>query len=126
VGASESNAGDDFHFWWAATRALALIEPGTASRLLTVEGLAAFDDPDDRYEIVDVAEYLGGEEFASATLVQISQLKYSTRHPGQPWTAARLCQSRSRRLTAGSRATRRSVIVDLANTYSQLVRRVVS
>ena len=45
-GAPESNAGDDFHFWWAASRALMLIKPGTDLRLLTLEGLATVDDPD--------------------------------------------------------------------------------
>ena len=37
MGAPESNAGDDFHFWWAASRALTLLEPGTDLRLLTLE-----------------------------------------------------------------------------------------
>jgi len=121
VGALESNAGDDFHFWWAASRALALIEPGTESRLLVVEGLAPVDDPDDEYEISDVAEYLGGADFASATTILISQLKYSTRHPNRPWTAAQIVRPRSRRGKDASARIARSVIRDLADTYGQLV-----
>jgi hypothetical protein len=121
MGAAESNAGDDFHFWWAAGRALALIEPGTATQLLTVEGLAHLDDPDDQYEIADVAEYLGGGTFDDATTVQISQLKYSTRHPTQPWTAARLASKRGRRRVDGAKEQPRSVIADLAVTHQRLV-----
>jgi hypothetical protein len=66
VGAREPNAGDDFHFWWAAYRALALVAPGTDLRLLTLERLARVDDPDEAYETVDVAEYFGGCDVASA------------------------------------------------------------
>ncbi|MFI5851535.1 hypothetical protein ACIA7R_27510 [Micromonospora chalcea] len=121
MGAPESNAGDDFHFWWAASRALALIEPGTESRLLVVEGLAQIDDPDDEYEIIDVAEYVGGADFSSATTLLISQLKYSTRHPNRTWTAAQICRKRSRRRKDESAEKTRSVIADLADTYKRLV-----
>ena len=81
MGARESNAGDDFHFWWAAYRALALVAPGTDLRLLTLEGLASVDDPDEAYETVDVAEYFGGNDAATARALVLSQLKYSTRQP---------------------------------------------
>ncbi|MCO7219246.1 ATP-binding protein [Klenkia sp. PcliD-1-E] len=121
MGAPESNAGDDFHFWWAASRALALIEPGTENRLLVIEGLAPVDDPDDEYEIVDVAEYLGGADFASATTILISQLKYSTRHPDRAWTAAQITRKRSRRGKDAEAKITRSVIRDLADTYAQLM-----
>ena len=66
VGARESNAEGDFHFWWAAYRALVLVVPGTDLRLLTLEGLARVEDPDEAYETVDVAEYFGGSDVASA------------------------------------------------------------
>lgn len=122
VSAAESNAGDDFHFWWAANRALSLIEPGSTSRMLVVEGLGRYDDPDDEYEIVDVGEYHGGETVESVTTLVLSQLKYSTRHPGQAWTAARLCEKRRRRRDDGSNSSMRSVVGDLADTYAQLLR----
>ena len=60
MGAPESNAGDDFHFWWAASRALRWSSPGRTCGLLTLEGLASVDDPDEAYETVDVGEYFGG------------------------------------------------------------------
>ncbi|MGY1620640.1 hypothetical protein ACI789_00410 [Geodermatophilus sp. SYSU D00965] len=118
MGAAESNAGDDFHFWWAASRALALIEPGTHSRLLVVEGLSVVDDADDQYETVDLAEYFAGEDFDDATAVVLSQLKYSTRHPAQAWTVSRLCEKRR---ATGSTGTPRSVIADLAAAFRPLV-----
>jgi hypothetical protein len=93
VGAPESNAGDDFHFWWAASRTLALIDPGTDLRLINLEGLASVDDPDEAYETVDVSEYIGGTDVATARALVLSQLKYSTRDPGRAWTAARLCDA---------------------------------
>ncbi|MFI9629344.1 hypothetical protein [Streptomyces sp. NPDC052042] len=88
MGATESNAGDDFHFWWTAGRALELVSPGAELELVTVEGLAVVDDPDEQYETVDAAEYFGGRDVASADRIVLSQLKYSTRHAETAWTAA--------------------------------------
>ena len=121
MGAPESNAGDDFHFWWAASRALVLIEPGTDLSLLTVEGLASVDDADEAYESVDVGEYFGGNDVATASALVLSQLKYSTRHPDRAWTAARLCEKRRRRRADGSVGPARSVVADLAGAYRQLL-----
>jgi hypothetical protein len=121
VGAPESNAGDDFHFWWAANRALVLIEPGTDLHLLTMEGLAPVDDPDEAYQAVDVGEYFGGDDVATARALVLSQLKYSTRAPDKAWTAARLCEKRRRRRADGSAGPARSVAADLAGAYRQLL-----
>jgi hypothetical protein len=117
VGAPESNAGDDFHLWWAADRALKLIEPGTALCLVALEGLASVDDPIDSYETVDVCEYRDGDRAATANEVIFSQLKYSTKHPDTSWTTARICEPRSRRRDGKPAAPRRSVIADLAAAY---------
>ena len=57
----------DFHFWWAATRALELIKPGADSTLVTLEGLSRIDDADDDYEAVDVGVYFGGDDLDSAS-----------------------------------------------------------
>ncbi|MFI5724653.1 AAA family ATPase [Streptomyces cyaneofuscatus] len=119
MGATESNAGDDFHFWWAAGRALELVSPDTELELVTVEGLAVVDDPDEQYETVDVAEYVGGRDVASADRIQLSQLKYSTRHAETAWTAARLCQKRVKK-AEGKANSERSVIADLAAAYTRL------
>ncbi len=117
MGAPESNAGDAFHFWWAASRALVLVEPGSGLRRIAIEGLAFHDDPNDAYETVDLAEYYGGEDVASATAVVLSQLKHSTRHPEAAWTTARLCQQRRRR----NSASLRSVVADLARAFRRLI-----
>jgi urease gamma subunit len=122
LGAPESNAGDDFHFWWAATRALELITPGTGSTLVMLEGLGRVDDPDDDYEAVDVGVYHGGDTLAAANAVILSQLKHSTRHPDKAWTAARLAERRTRRGRDGNVISARSVIADLAGTYAKLLR----
>jgi len=98
-GARESGAGDDFHLLWAGRKALSLLLPNTNLKALGIEGPdkeeSEFIDPDgDGLLAVDLAEYFGGEHFASADKVVLSQLKYSTRNPGREWTAARLCQGR--------------------------------
>lgn|GEM_PF-1143581 len=121
MGAPESNAGDDFHFWWAASRALELIRPGSRLRRLYLERLAKVDDPDEAYETVDVAEYVGGGDAATAEALILSQLKYSTQHPNVPWTAARLAKPRKRTRPDGGSDRPRSVIRDLADAYRKLV-----
>ncbi|MCJ8505266.1 ATP-binding protein [Kocuria flava] len=120
MGAAESNAGDDFHFWWAANRALALIAPDTNSQLLVVEGLSEVDDPDDQYETVDLSEYIGGDTFDTATTLVLSQLKYSTRYPTKVWTVARMCQKHTRRRRDGAAGTSRNLIGDLADAFKPL------
>ncbi|MFB8168296.1 hypothetical protein ACFC60_10145 [Kitasatospora purpeofusca] len=122
MGAPESNAGDDFHFWWAASRALRLIEPHTDLHRISLEGLASVDDPDDEYETVDVAEYYGGSDVASAHRLVLSQLKYSTKFPDRPWTTAHICEQHSRTRKDGSQTPPRSVIADLARAYQQLLK----
>ena len=121
MGAPESNAGDDFHFWWAATQALELVKPGAESTVVTLEGLSRVDDPDDQYEAVDVGVYIGGNSLVSASSAVLSQLKYSTRHPDKAWTASRLREQRTRRGRDGRVVSRRSVVADLAGVYARLL-----
>ncbi|MFE3559490.1 hypothetical protein ACFXKW_32240 [Streptomyces sp. NPDC059193] len=121
MGAPESNAGDDFHFWWAASRALELIKPRTDLHRVSLEGLPSVDDPDDEYETVDVAEYYGGDSAASAHTLVLSQLKYSTKFPERAWTTAHICEKHSRTRKDGSQTPPRSVIADLAKAYRQLL-----
>lgn len=88
----ESRAGDDFHYLWAARRALLLVDPTSKLKVVRLEGLSPTDahEQDERYLGVDLVEYYGGEDVRSATQVVISQLKYSVRHPTTAWTAAKL------------------------------------
>lgn len=68
MGAPESNAGDEFHFWWAASRALVLLSPDSDLCRVTLEGLAKVDDPGEAYETVDVASTTVGAMFRERAL----------------------------------------------------------
>lgn len=111
--AALSGAGDEFHVLWAARQALRLIDPKSNAKALHLESLAVddLDEADDRMLGVDLTAYFAGSTFDDAAAVEVTQLKYSTRHPGVPWTAARLARERTRR---GAN----SVIRRLADVYS--------
>lgn len=108
-GARESNAGDDFHVLWAARRALRLLDLRSRLQRVVMEGvtpLEAVDSEDEGLLGVDLTEYFGGNNFPEADRVVATQLKYSTRHPEQAWTDARLRERGSS-----------SVLRRLANIY---------
>jgi hypothetical protein len=112
-GARESNAGDEFHVLWAARRAVQLLNPRSGLQRVFMEGVSQNDAneiDDDLFLGVDLSEYYGGDKFETAGRVEVSQLKYSTRHPGKVWTASRLCVSKSAKGTD-------SVIQRLASIY---------
>lgn len=118
TGARESNAGDDFHIVWAARRAVHLLNPQSGLKKVFVEKLSTEDESladgdHDLFLGVDISEYFGGDTFASAERVDVSQLKYSTRHPSRAWTASRLSQ-----INRGA-----SVIKRLAEIYQGFTRR---
>jgi hypothetical protein len=97
-GARESSAGDHFHVLWAARRTIRLLDPTSGLQRVRLEGLTPLDRAASRHEQllgVDLVEYFGGDRFATAERVVASQLKYSTRAPEKPWTAARLAQAPS-------------------------------
>lgn len=71
-----------------------------------VTPLERVDSEDDGFLGVDLTEYFGGNNLAEADRVVTTQLKYSTRHPGQAWTDARLRERGSS-----------SVLRRLANVY---------
>ncbi|MEW9533628.1 hypothetical protein [Microbispora sp. NPDC049125] len=106
------------------TGVLELIEPGTDKTVVVIEGLSRVDDPDEGYEAVDVAEYFGGDTLEAASAVHLSQLKYSTKHPGTAWTVSRLCKKRTKSAANGSSPSTRSVIADLAGVYSKLLKKL--
>jgi len=91
----DSNAGHDFHVLWATRRIIELLNPTSTLRAVKMEGVAAEDIATlpataEHFLAADLAEYHGGEHFAAATGVVIAQLKYSTRHPDDPWSGSRL------------------------------------
>jgi hypothetical protein len=70
-----SRDGDQFHYLWAARRCL---------KLLSAEPIQAGE------ELIDIAEYFGSENIDEALLVRYMQLKHSTLHANDPWTASGL------------------------------------
>ena len=99
-GARESNAGDRFHVLWAARRAVQLLNPRSNLQRVFMEGLSPVDVSaseidDDFFLGVDLSEYYAGEKFETASRIELSQLKYSTRHPNKAWTTSRLCAAKN-------------------------------
>src|SRR5688572_19495135 len=98
--AAESNAGDDFHVLWTIRKSLELLNfSKTGLKAISVEGLTSLDEKglkgnSDILLVVDLTEYYGGENFEDSDQVIVSQLKYSTRHANQPWTAASICRGK--------------------------------
>lgn len=91
-----SRDGDQFHYHWAARQCLTLL-PGSsdlvavsiegASRL---EGAASVEDGD---ELIDVGLYYGSEALEDARFVHYIQLKHSTKHALEAWTASGLAKT---------------------------------
>lgn len=94
--ARESHAGHEFHFLWAAHRLVQLLDPRSRLCRVKIEGVGPRDvgrsRRGDEFLAVDLTEYYGGDDFASAAETVVSQVKYSTRNPGREWTIGRLCE----------------------------------
>jgi hypothetical protein len=89
-----SRDGDQFHYLWAARRCLLLLEPGTDLVAITIEGASPAETSSAAShggeDVIDVAEYHGDQSLAKATNVRYRQLKHSTRHAAEAWTASGL------------------------------------
>lgn len=72
-----TRSGDRFHYLWTSLRALRLLDWNSDLQALSVEG-PADDDVVVGEEIIDVAEYFGGMDAASASKVVYHQLKHSS------------------------------------------------
>lgn len=84
-----SRDGDRFHYYWAARRALGLLDLTGSLEGVGVEGLSPGESVEGE-EVVDVAEYHGGRDTASSTEVHYTQLKHSTLRTELPITASEL------------------------------------
>jgi len=117
--AAESSAGDDFHILWAIQKSLRLINfDAMGLKAIAIENLSNSDssylDTSGGMSLgVDLTEYYGGQNFANASKVVVSQLKYSTRTPDKNWTVARICTSRKNSVEG-------SIIDRLASFYREL------
>jgi hypothetical protein len=91
-----SRDGDRFHYLWAARRCLRLLPFGSNLVAITiegaspVEGLGATEQVQAGEEVIDVGEYYGSEQLATASLVRYVQLKHSTLRADQYWTPSEL------------------------------------
>ena len=72
-----SRDGDRFHYYWAACRALCLLDPTDDLTVIGVEGLPEGEVVEGE-EVIDVAEYYGGRDAESCTTFRYVQLKHST------------------------------------------------
>ena len=90
-----SRDGDQFHYLWAARRCLRLLSAKSNLVAVSIEG----PSPEERVgelatgtgeEVIDIAEYFGSEAFDKASMVRYMQLKHSTLHAIDPWTASGL------------------------------------
>lgn len=87
--------GDQFHYLWAARRCLNLLAPASALGLVSIEGASESESGEcelieEGDEVIDVAEYLGGNDLATASQVRYIQLKHSTLHNDDDWTMSGL------------------------------------
>lgn len=93
-----SRDGDQFHYLWAARRCLQLLSSESDLVSISIEG----PSPNERQgepptdvgeEVIDIAEYFGSENIQDARLIRYMQLKHSTVHSAEPWTASGLQKS---------------------------------
>lgn len=90
-----SRDGDQFHYLWAARRCLQLLSAQNDLVAICIEGPSPAERAGEcsanaGEEVIDIAEYFGGEEMRDARLVRYMQLKHSTLHADEPWTASGL------------------------------------
>lgn len=101
LGARASNAGDQFHEYWALEQVLELLRPGTNLKAVTVEGVETETPPtgvdDPKWEGVDCALFHGGYTLETADAVYFAQLKYSAANPQTNWSVARLTSSSAKK-----------------------------
>ncbi|MBK1680759.1 NACHT domain-containing protein [Rhodocyclus tenuis] len=89
-----SRDGDQFHYHWAARQCLELLPGGKDLQAVTIEGSSSSeangDNIDAGEQLIDVGLYYGSERRDDARLVRYIQLKHSTRHAHDAWTASGL------------------------------------
>ncbi|HEX4408993.1 MAG TPA: AVAST type 3 anti-phage nuclease/ATPase Avs3a [Xanthobacteraceae bacterium] len=88
-----SRDGDQFHYLWAARRCLKLLSADSDLIAISIEGPSPGEHTNqppvsEGEELIDIAEYFGSENIKDARLVRYLQLKHSTLHAAEPWTAS--------------------------------------
>ncbi|WOE31762.1 MULTISPECIES: hypothetical protein [unclassified Acinetobacter] len=88
-----SRDGDQFHYLWAARKALLLLNPLSGLHTLTIEGPSKTEfneEVEEGEEIVDVGEYYTSNHFSNASKIIYTQLKHSTLHAQTPFEPSKL------------------------------------
>ncbi|MGH3426039.1 MAG: hypothetical protein ACRDQZ_00430, partial [Mycobacteriales bacterium] len=84
-----SRDGDRFPYYWAARRALRLLDLTGDLEVVGVEGLPVGEEVEGE-EVIDVAEYYGGHDAVTCTKFRYAQLKHSTMRTGELIVASEL------------------------------------
>ncbi|WP_416203815.1 hypothetical protein [Xanthomonas euvesicatoria] len=100
-----SRDGDQFHYSRASRLCLELLEATSDLKVVSVEGISKDDTVNVGVESIDLALYYGSADLATARRVQYRQLKHSTLHADQEWTASGL----------------KKTLTDFAARFSELV-----
>lgn len=88
-----SRDGDQFHYLWAARKALLLLNPLSRLHTLTIEGPSKSEfneEIEEGEEIIDVGEYYTNNHFFAASKIIYTQLKHSTLHTQTPFEPSKL------------------------------------
>ena len=85
-----SRDGDQFHYLWAARRALRLLDHQSGLVAITIEGASPSEVPaagrvTAGEELIDIAEYYGSTAIERASIVRYMQLKHSTLRVHEDW-----------------------------------------
>ena len=88
-----SRDGDQFHYLWAARRCLPLLSPQEDLVAVAIEGPSPHELPPESVPLpgeqsIDIVEYYGNEDLRRARLIRYMQLKHSSRHATENWTAS--------------------------------------
>lgn len=115
-----SNAGDRYHFVYAARRMLDMLHPRSDLALIEMENVAREDlqlaSEPETFLGVDLTEYYGGTNSDAAGRVVVVQVKYSPTHPTERWTLNRLCADKTS--STGGTKPGSSVLRKLANAFN--------
>jgi hypothetical protein len=87
-----SRDGDQFHYLWAARRCLRLLAAGGDLVAVSIEAASPREEVglDKTEDVIDIGEYYGNENVKAASRVRYLQLKHSTLHANDAWTASGL------------------------------------
>lgn len=115
-----SNAGDRYHFVYAARRMLDMLHLRNNLELIQMENVAEEDrvleDTPETFLGVDLTEYYGGKDSDRAQRIVVVQVKYSPTAPNKTWTLDRLCTDKIS--STGNPKPGSSVLRKLANAFN--------